>query len=431
MRSGTEFDISIDEARALAVAAQGMEITPTVLPDGMDMAILHTIERLGVLQIDTINVVERSQYLVLWSRLGAYDPALLDTLLYPRRLVFECMAPVALIAPMQSYRYYRPGMLHAAQHDWRRSREWLAEHPTAIQDTLDAVRDRGPLASSDFERPDGAARTAAWDWHGPKPSRRALEILYNSGEIMVHSRRGGQKLYDLRERVLAEAFGAHIPGDDNLPDTAERLSFFATHAAEALGIIVPAWLWEYHALRPQRSAGSNHRDVALAALEHMVDAGQLAPVAVDGLDGPAFVASSLLGTLDRMRRGQVPPRTTLLSPFDSLIWDRARTRSLFGFDVCFEAYVPPPKRKFGYYCLSILHQNRLVGRVDPKMDRASRRLLVRAAYLEPGVAIDDALVDGLATALADLARFLGATGVDVGSGGSAELADALSSRLQD
>jgi uncharacterized protein YcaQ len=425
--SGTEFDISIEEARALAVAAQGLAVGPAAPPDGAE--ILRMIERIGVLQVDTINVVERSQYLVLWSRLGGYDPALLDTLLYPRRLVFECMAPVALIAPMKSYRYYRPGMLHSAQHDWRRSREWLAENPTAIQDTLEAIRERGPLASADFERPDGAARTGRWDWHGPKPSRRALEILYNSGEIMVHSRRAGQKLYDLRERVLAEAFGEQVPEDGGLPDDVDRRLFFAAHAAEALGIIVPAWLWEYHALRPQRSAGRNHREAALATLERMVAAGQLIPVSVDGHEGPAFLASSLLDTLRRLRGGKAPSRTTLLSPFDSLIWDRARTRSLFGFDVCFEAYVPPLKRKFGYYCLSILHQNKLVGRVDPKMDRASRRLLVRAAYLEPGVELNQTLIDGLAAALTDLARFLGGTGVDVGKGGCAELIEALSSRL--
>jgi uncharacterized protein YcaQ len=119
-----------------------------------------------------------------------------------------------------------------------------------------------------------------------------------------------------------------------------------------------------------------------------------------------------------------------LSPFDSLIWDRARTSALFGFDVCFEAYVAPPKRKYGYYCLSILHKNRLIGRVDPKMDRTTKRLMIRAVYLEPGVAVDVALIDGLAGSLADLARFLGAEGVEIGTTGHAVLARALRKRLR-
>ncbi len=429
MRSDSAIELTIDEARALAVAAQSLDALPDASPD--ETSILDALERVGVLQVDTINVVERSQYLVLWSRLAAYDPALLDALLYPRRLIFECMAPVALIAPMKNYRFYRPAMLSSAHESRLRSSEWLAEHPDAIPDTLGAIRERGPLASADFARPEGATRSGPWDWHGPKPSRRALEILYNSGDLMVHSRRGGQKLYDVRDRVLAEAFGAEVPGDDGLPDAAERQAFFTGHAAEALGIIVPAWLWRYHAQRPQRSARANHRDAALEALERMASTGQCVRAVIDGLDEPAFVVSSLLGKLDRWRRGPAPARTTLLSPFDSLIWDRARTRALFGFDVCFEAYVSPPRRKYGYYCLSILHRNNLVGRVDPKMDRAKRRLQVRAAYLEPGVALDDALVDGLAIALADLSRFLGGTGVDVASCGCVDLVAALSERLRD
>ncbi len=429
MSSSARADISLGEARALAVAAQCLAAVPVAPVDSM--AVLRTIDRLGVLQVDTISVVERSQYLVLWSRLGSYDPGLLDSLLFPRRLVFECMAPVALIAPMANYRFYQPGMLAAAEEGRRRSREWLAEHPDALLATLEAVRSRGPMASADFERPDGATRSAPWDWHGSKPSRRALEMLYGSGELMVHSRCGGQKLYDLRERVLAEAFGDEAPRDDDLPGAAERVAFFAAHAAEALGIVIPAWLWEYHALRPARGSGKNHRDSALAALEDLVDAGRMIRVSVDGLEGPAYMASSLRDSLSRRHRKRAPARTTLLSPFDSLIWDRARTRALFGFDVCFEAYVPPARRRFGYYCLPILHGNRLVGRLDPKMDRASRRLLVRAAYLEPDARIDEALLDGVAAALLDLARFLGGSGVHLGDRGSAELIEGLATRLRD
>jgi uncharacterized protein YcaQ len=250
------------------------------------------------------------------------------------------------------------------------------------------------------------------------------------GDLMVHSRRGGQKVYDLRERVLSEAFNGNMPNDANLPSHDERLAFFARHAVEALGVIIPAWLWEYHAVWPPITRGSSRKTAALETLRALAAEGVVVPATVDGLGEPAFVSSALLPYLDRVRLGERPRRTTLLSPFDSIIWDRARTRSLFNFDVCFEAYVPAAKRKYGYYCLSILHDGRLVGRVDPKMDRAKRRLLVRATYLEPDEPIGDALVDGLASALTDLARFLGGETVEVGLAGNAKLGRALQKRLR-
>lgn len=420
--------LTIDEARALAVEAQALA-SPPAGPTTTE-TILRTIDRLGVLQIDTITVVERSQYLVLWSRRGAYDPALLDAMLYPQRLLCECMAPVALLVPMHNYRYYRPRMLRAAQEMWNSNRAWLEANPEAIVATLAAVRERGPLASADFMKPEDAQRTGPWDWHGPKPSRRALEILWDMGELMVHSRRGGQKVYDLRERVLAEAFNGNAPDDANLPDPEERLMFFARHAVEALGVILPGWLWEYHAVRPAITRGTSRKAAALAMLQALVTEGVLVPANVDGLAGPAFVATSLLPYIQRLRAGERPSHTTLLSPFDSLIWDRERTRTLFNFDVCFEAYVVAAKRKYGYYCLSILHNGRLVGRVDPKMDRATKRLLVRATYLEPEVCFDDALLDGVAHALTDLAHFLGGESVEVGTAGHASFGRAMQKRLR-
>jgi uncharacterized protein YcaQ len=414
----------MDEARALALAGQGLLDPPSGTPAAA--TVLETINRIGVLQVDTITVVERSQYLVLWSRLGAYDPGLLDGLIYPQRALFECMAPVALIAPMARYRYYRPAMLRAAEEMWAGNRTWLQANPEAVRDTLEAVRARGPLASADFERPAGTERTGPWDWHGPKPSRRALEILWWMGELMVHSRRAGQKVYDLRERVLAEAFAGNVPDDDDLPSEEERVRFFAAQSVEALGVILPSWLWGYHAVAPRRA---NRRMEAQRMLETLRGEGQVVAAHVDGLVEPAYVATSLLPVLERLRAGSAPPRTTLLSPFDSLIWDRARTRSLFHFDVCFEAYVPPAKRKYGYYCLPILHQGRLVGRIDPKMDRAAKQLLVRAVYLEPEVTPDAALIDGLSQALRDLARFLGGTSIQIGGAGHPALASALAERV--
>jgi uncharacterized protein YcaQ len=248
---------------------------------------------------------------------------------------------------------------------------------------------------------------------------------------MVHSRRGGQKVYDPRERVLAEAFGTGVPRDTELPTEEERLRHFVGRTVRALGIVVPSWLWDYFRLALPADGPRNRTAAALARLSALQGEGVVAPATVEGLREPAFVDVALLPVLARLRAGESPRRTTLLSPFDSLIWDRQRARQLFGYEVCFEAYVPPAKRRFGYYCLAILHRGRLVGRLDAKMVRSVGRLQVHAVYLEPGVEADAALVDGVARALRDLATFLGADTVAVDRSEPPALTTALRERLGD
>jgi hypothetical protein len=209
------------------------------------------------------------------------------------------------------------------------------------------------------------------------------------------------------------------------------LRHFVDRTVRALGVVTPSWMWDYFRLRnyyqhafPDGQRGTK-RDAALALLDERVRAGTLLPATVAGLDEPAYVAVERLADLEWLRAGNTPARTTLLTPFDSLIWDRARARGLFGYEVCFEAYVLPEKRRYGYYCLAILHQGRIAGRLDLKMFRQERRLVARAAYLEPGVTVDDTLIVGLRAALADLARFLGGEGYHVERSEPPALARAL------
>jgi uncharacterized protein YcaQ len=415
--------LDLAAARGLMLAAQGLLDPPPGATDGA--AVRATIERLGAVQLDAINVVARSPYLVLWSRLGPYDPAALDEALHPRRHVFEYWSHAASIVPMAEYAYYRPRMLAYRQHMWRGLREWTEANPTVLGSVLATVRERGPLASADFERPQGGRRAAPWDWYGPKETRRALEALWTMGELMIHSRRRGQKVYDLRERVLAEAFGGDAPRDDALPSTAVRLRHFAARTVAALGVVTPSWLRDYFRLPSMGTRG------AATLLDELAGEGVVVPATVDGLAEPAYVARERLADLERVRGGAAGARTTLLSPFDSLIWDRARARALFDYQVCFEAYVVPHKRQFGYYCLAILHRGRLVGRLDPKLERGvdGRWLSVQAIHLEPGVTADDALVSGLAGALRDLAAFLGTSEVVVGRAAPRRLAAGLRSCL--
>ncbi|HEY7093835.1 MAG TPA: crosslink repair DNA glycosylase YcaQ family protein [Ktedonobacterales bacterium] len=412
--------LSLEEARGVMLAAQGLLDPPPANPGIDDVHAL--IERLGVLQIDTINVVRRTQYLVLWSRLGAYDDALLDELLYPRRLTFEYWSHAASIVPVSDYPHYRTVMLRAASGElWDDYLRWREEHPDVIQKTLEAIRERGPLGSADFERPANAKKTKPWDWYGPKESRVALDALWMTGELMVHSRRSGQKVYDLRERVLAATYGEGGPSDDGLPTPEESLRHFVSRTVSALGIVTPSWLWDYFRLRSYKLIPSNNGDgrapatraAAKQALEALAHAGAVIPATVDGLPERAYLGVERLDDLERIRSGAARERTTLLSPFDNLIWDRLRARQLFGHEVVFEAYVVPEKRRYGYYSLAILHRGQIVGRLDPKMDRATQQLLIRGVYLELGATVDAVLLDGLAETLRDLARFLGATSITV------------------
>jgi uncharacterized protein YcaQ len=244
----------------------------------------------------------------------------------------------------------------------------------------------------------------------------------------VQSRRGGQKVYDLRERVEIEVFGAAMNG--YVTPQEERVATFTQRTVEALGVVLPSWLFDYFRMVWPRSVTQGGRARAQQLLEAQVASGNVVRVEVEGIGEPAYLSHDRLADLERLRAGMRPERTVFLSPFDSLIWDRARARTLFGYEVTFEAYVVPEKRRYGYYSLAILHQGRLVGRLDPKMDRETGTLIARAVFLEPGVRVDAALVDGIAGALRDLGRFLGAHTITVERSEPAQLAERLQRKLQ-
>lgn len=406
--------LSLEEARGVMLAAQGLFDPPPARPDLE--AVQAMIDRLGAVQIDTISVIERSQYLILWSRLGAYDTSLVDTLLATKRTIFEYWSHAASIIPMSEYPYYRADMVRAYEHHlWTDILDWMRRHPASVQQTLDRIRSTGPMASADFERPEGSSRSSPWEWYGPKESRRALHTLWTTGDLMISSRRGGQKVYDLPERVLAEAgelFGGTVPRDDELPTIEEQARHFVERTVHALGVLTPSWLWDYFRMRPQLQVASlggrrmAARTAARIVLERLVTQGLVLPVEIEGVSEPAYMATERVTDLERCRSGEVSRTTTLLSPFDNLIWHRLRTKTLFDYEVSFEAYVPPPKRRFGYYCLAILHRGRLVGRVDAKALRRQHVLVALSMHLEPSVNPERSLVDGVASALYDLARFL-------------------------
>lgn len=390
-----EITLSRGEARNIAVAAQGLDRRPRgrVTKD----RIRSLIDHLGCIQLDTISVISRSHETVVWSRLGPYNRVLLAELHYPDRYVMEYWAHAAALVPISFFPLFRRTMeRYREQHAWARDNRELLDR------VLSRVRETGPLRSSDFARPDGP-RPEAWDWWGGKPDRRALDALWTMGDLMVLKRDGFQRTYEVTDRVLPDAHGEPPP-----PLEAQHLAFTRV-ALGALGITTARWTADYF-----RTGGRPHVPPAAAAraLDTLIEAGQAIPVAIEGIPARAWLASEQLALLEQLRAGrQQPTLTTLLSPFDNLIWYRPRTAELFGFDYRLECYTPAPKRLYGYYSLPILHRGRLIGRLDPSYDRRTRVLTIKSLHLETGIRLSDAIARSIAGALRDLAQFLGASDI--------------------
>ena len=378
--------INAAAARALMVAAQGLDRRPPAR--ATKGSVLATIRRMGALQIDTIHVVNRSPYLVLWSRLGAYEPRWLDELLAERRL-FEYWSHEASFLPIEDYPLYRHRMIEPGNLGWKYSHAWIAQHRRVVDEVLATIRERGPVRSADFARTDGKGG-GWWSW---KPQKRALELLFTAGELMIVRRERFQRLYDLRERVM------HAESSESTPTHEEALRTLAVKTVAALGITTASWVADYF-----RTAKSATR----ALVPALAAEGALIPVEVEGWREPAYVHPSRHRLLAQAARGKLRPTlTTVLSPFDPLVWDRARTRAVFGFDYRLECYVPAPKRRWGYFTLPILRRGRLVGRLDAKAHRTTGVFEVKALWLEPDVHPSGALVADVAGALRDLASWHG------------------------
>ena len=391
--------ITADEARLLAVIAQRLDRRPAPVRAraAVKRRLLETIEHLGCIQIDTISVISRTHETVLWSRLGPFDPAVFEELYYPDGQLFEYWAHAAAFVPITALPYFLRGM-QRYRDKYEGAGSWATEHQELLDLVLARIGAEGPLASRHFERAAGP-RPEPWEWWGGKPERRALDHLWSRGDLMVQQRVNFQRVYDLSERLVPH-FGA-MP----LPDAAAERRYFVGTALRALGVATPAWIADYF-----RTGGSRYvapREAA-AALTAMEETGEAIRVAVAGWEEPVWLARWLLSRLEDVRQGRGRPTlTTLLSPFDNLIWYRPRTERLFGFDYRIECYTPEPKRTYGYYTLPILHRGKLVGRVDPSYDRRRRVLTLKSVHLEPGVAPTERLALALAGAARDLTSFLG------------------------
>lgn len=377
----------LSSVRLTAVAAQGL-LTPPSAPASKE-AVLQTIRRLGALQIDTIHVVARSPYLTLFSRLGDYKAAWLDQLLAEGAL-FEYWAHAACFLPIEDYPIYRRRMLENQQPGWPNVT------PEAAALVLARIRQDGPLRSSDFD----STKKVAGGWWNWKDEKRALEFLHTTGELMIARRVNFQRVYDLRERILPDWQDSSALGLEEM----QRATVI--RAVRAMGVAQPNWVADYFRL---------HKMTAANLLRSLVDEGQLVELTVDGWADPAYLHREDCSLLEEARSGRlVATHTCLLSPFDSLIWERRRTRALFGFDYSLECYLPAPKRKYGYFVLSILHRGELVGRLDAKAHRKEGWFEVKSLLLEPSVTPDAKLAAEVAEAIRSCAVWHGTPDVRLG-----------------
>lgn len=357
--------LSAAAARRIALAAQGFAADR---PDGTVNAghVKRTIDRLGLLQIDSVNVLARAHYLPLFSRLGNYDSDHLDRLAWGRksqRGLFEFWAHEASLLPLDSQPLLRWRMQRAAEnagdgkgklHQFRRDKA------AYVDEVLREIADRGPIAASELSN-GGASRGAWWGWSDGK---LAVEWLFQAGLVTTATRRGTfERVYDLTERVLPERVRA-LP----TPSAEEAQRELLRLSARALGVATEFDLRDYYRLGVADTK---------ARLAELVEASDLVPVDVEGWNYPAYLDPAA-------RQPRRVDARALLAPFDPLIWERDRTERIFDFFYRIEIYTPQAKRKHGYYVLPFLLGDQLVARVDLKSDRATSTLVVPALHLEPG-----------------------------------------------
>ncbi len=403
--------LTLAQAQRLQLAAQGLLRPPRRRARKSD--VVEAITRMRLLQIDTIHVVARSPYLVLHSRLGDYEPGWLDDALSEGRIA-ECWAHEACFVPAADYAWHRAWSVRRGTHwAYRHAERMHREQREGMEGLLERIRAGGAVRAADFEREERGAASGWWSW---KPEKRWLEAWFALGELMVSHRERFQRIYDLAERVIDRLQPPLDPVAAGLDHESLRRRFILD-SVRALGVAQARWVADYHRLKPA---------VTDRELAPLVASGELIEVEVGGWSVPGYVHPDHADLLAQASRGGLRATyTTLLSPFDPLVWDRARAQAMFGFEYTIECYVPAAKRRYGYYVLPILRRGRLVGRLDAKAHRAGGVFEVKALYLEEGENPTAEWVADVAEAIAASARWHGTPKVRLGRCRPANVAAAL------
>lgn len=385
--------LSLSAVRNIHLAAQGLLSPAKTKATKED--VLACIRRMGVLQIDTIHVVARSPYLVLWSRLGQYTSSWLDELLAEGQL-FEYWSHEASFLPIESFSRYRHQMLKPEGLGWKYNQTWLQENRTQVKQVLQHIKKFGACRSADFERKDGKGG-GWWDW---KPEKRSLEVLFTTGQVMVSKRQGFQRVYDLTERV-------HPNWNDkrDMRPVLDEQRDQVIDAVRALGVCKASWIADYFRMKKLAP------DITP---EYLCQQGFLKQIEVEGWAGSAFYHPDHEALVNKAKQGKLrATHTCLLSPFDPVVWDRKRALELFNFDYRLECYTPEAKRQFGYFTLPILRKGQLIGRVDAKAHRKLKEMEIKSVHLEEGVEISESLCKDLAKALSAFAKWHETPGIRI------------------
>ena len=367
--------LSVELARRIALAAgSGFGRVAAKGP----AAVTETVQRLGFVQIDTISVVERAHHHILRARVPDYRPEWLE-----EAAVFEYWAHAACYLPWTDFRHTLPRKKRLAEH----GHDWFQVDPAEVARVRDRIRGEGPLRSQDFES-DGK-RAGWWDW---KPSKLALDYLFQTGELMSLPRQGFQKVFDLTERVLP-------PGlDTREPTPREHADWCIDRALDVWGLVARDEL-AYQRKEPRADVGP-----ALAA---KVESGELTVVTLEGVDKPYWVRTAALSRLDALPKPD--NRLRVLSPFDPLVIHRKRLQRLFGYDLKLECYVPEAKRTFGYFGMPLVWGDTVAGLLDGKLDRAAKTFTIKNFRYEGPARQRAAFDKALTKALAEFLKPYGAT----------------------
>lgn len=378
--------LTLQQARNIQLSTLGLLNVPTKRATKHD--VLQAIKNLSVLQIDTISVVNRSPYLVLFSRIGEFKLEWVEELLAERKL-FEYWSHEACFLPIENYPLYN-AMIHnkkARGFNW--SKEWIHTNRKDAKIVLDYVTKNGKTMSSAFKNT-GEKKGGWWNW---KVEKVALDMLYTQGKLTIVGRKNFHRIYDLTERGIPEKFLAEkVPLSKVYEEFIER-------SVKHLGITKKSWVSDYFRLK---------KTVAVPVFDKLLKRKKFIEVQVEGFEESFFVHVENEYLIQQSLKNQLTPTlTTLLSPFDPLIWDRKRVKELFDFDYQIECYTPLQKRIYGYFTLPILYKGQLIGRMDAKAHRKEKRFEVKALHFEKDFVPDKKCIAELKKALHQFANWHG------------------------
>lgn len=376
--------ISLKEARYLALHNQ---LLLGSHPDKTKKDLLAIIEKLGYIQIDTISIIERAHKHVLWTRFPAYKNELLDELIDKDKKVFEFWDHAASYLPMKHFRFTLPRKkMYGVKY-----KAWADKNRKMLNFIIKRIQEEGPLQSRDFDDPN--KRGIWWDW---KPAKEGLEFLFHSGKLICKARKSFQKVYDLPERFLPSNADTSMPSDEEL---AEHF-LFKTIEANGFASMKELSYLRYH-----------NKKAASAKISSLLEDKKIIPIRIQNDQSELYYTTKR--KLKELDHANEPDRVHILSPFDNIVIQRKRLKTIFDFEYQVECYVPAPKRKYGYFCLPVVYGDKFAARLDAKADRAGDKLIIISLHREKEYPKTEMFRSLFHQKLSDLAEFSGCKKVDI------------------